>query len=318
VRHLIVALLCLFSAAALAHEVRPAFLQISGHRPTGDGAAFTASFRQPQLDGRYLGLRLVTNCDQTITGASLTEGALTEEMRLDCPDAGLAVIEIANLERTLIDTLVSIVQADGSTLNYLITADQPSLALDSKARGLPVYLSIGFEHLLLGYDHILFVLMLLYLVQTPAAIFRVVTCFTLAHSLTLGLSAMNLVRLSQPAVEAVIAASIVLLAYEILTHRDSVTSRHPGLIAFSFGLLHGLGFAGALAEIGLPEGGRLAALFLFNVGIELGQLAIIAAVVGLLVLARRRSPQLVYQLPVYIAGGLASFWFMERALMIAA
>jgi hypothetical protein len=258
--------------------VRPAFLQISGHRPTGDGAAFTASFRQPQLDGRYLGLRLVTNCDQTITGASLTEGALTEEMRLDCPNAGLAVIEIANLERTLIDTLVSIVQADGSTLNYLITADQPSLALDSKARGLPVYLSIGFEHLLLGYDHIL----------------------------------------SQPAVEAVIAASIVLLAYEILTHRDSVTSRHPGLIAFSFGLLHGLGFAGALAEIGLPEGGRLAALFLFNVGIELGQLAIIAAVVGLLVLAHRRSPQLVYQLPVYIAGGLASFWFMERALMIAA
>jgi hypothetical protein len=331
----------LISLPALAHEIRPAYLKLT--ELTADqasqigalnadamtrmqGAAFfyEASLRQPQIDGRFLGLDLATNCEATQLSASLTDEALVEISLLSCPDEDLRRVDILGLERTMIDTLLSLSRLDGSVENNLITAAEGSLDLHTDSAALPVYLLIGFEHLVLGYDHILFVLMLLYLVSTPRQILWVVSSFTLAHSLTLALSAFGIVIVAQRPIEAAIAASIVLLAYETLTNRRSLSHRVPELVAFAFGLIHGLGFAGALSEIGLPEGSQLGALLLFNLGIELGQLLIVIAALVLAVAARRAlRPHIndtaldhVSAIPAILIGGIASYWFIQRAAQI--
>ena len=309
----LVLVLLLCAGSAFGHEVRPAFLQIE---ELDVEIAYQASFRQPQIGGRYLGLSLMTNCEQTSLSAGLNDGALTENFALSCIDAPLSVIEIVGLERTLIDTLVNITRLDDSEANFLINGDEPFLDISAATPTLPVYLAIGIEHLLLGFDHILFVLMLLYLVRKPLDIIKVVTSFTVAHSITLALAAFDVVQLSQPPVEAVIAGSIVLLAYENLQKERSLSRNFPVLIAFGFGLLHGLGFAGALAEIGLPESSQLLALFLFNLGIELGQLAIIAVVLLALASMRFKFNRIFYEAPIYLTGGIASFWFIQRAWLI--
>lgn len=305
---------------AQAHEVRPAFLKLTELSIVTDATPssfiFEASFRQPQINGRFLGLAVVSNCNSDNIGASVTDGALIEVAELDCGEEGIEYIEIAGLDRTLIDTLVSITWLDGSTTNRLITAQAGRLDLTSEMPALPVYLAVGLSHLLLGFDHILFVLMLLYLVKSPIKLLLVVSGFTAAHSLTLALSAFNIVSLAQSPVEAVIAASIVLLAYENLQGKGQLSQNYPIFIAFAFGLLHGLGFAGALQEIGLPENGQFFALLLFNVGIELGQLLIVAGVLLGLTLIPLRLKQQLREVPIYLAGGIATFWFIERTWLI--
>ncbi len=306
----------LLAGGLQAHEVRPAYLKITELEAAEGASRFQASFRQPQLQGRFLDLRLGSNCEAIALSAAISSGALIEVSELRCVEGTLERLAIIGLERTLIDTLVSIDWLDGETTDLLIAGDEPTVSLATAAPALPVYLVIGVEHLLLGYDHVLFLIMLLYLVRKPLAILVVVTSFTLAHSLTLGLAAMGVVGLSSAPVEAVIAASIVLLAWENLRRRESWSRNFPALIAFGFGLLHGLGFAGALAEIGLPEGSQLSALFLFNLGIELGQLLIIGVVVGALALLRPQVNRLLYEAPLYLGGGIASFWFLQRSWQI--
>ena len=311
-------LLLLAAWPAQAHEVRPAFLKLTETEAAEGGELFEASLRQPQIDGRYLGLQLQTNCESTPVSASLTSGAVIEVFKLDCSESALEIIEIPGLERSLIDTLVSIERLDGETRELLMNGGEPRIQLSEATPGPPVYLAIGIEHLLFGFDHVLFVIMLLYIVRKPLDILVVVTSFTVAHSLTLALSAFDLLTLSSAPVEAVIAGSIVLLAYENLSDKPSPAKRYPAIIAFVFGLLHGLGFAGALAEIGLPENSRLMALFLFNAGIELGQLAIIAAVLALLAVKRWRHLKTLHQFPIYATGGIAAYWFIERSWQILA
>ena len=306
----------LATSTAVSHEVRPAYLELIENRTENSRIEFRASFRQPQVEGRFLGLVVETNCDFEITGSRLTEGALTDSAVITCDENGLASIEIAGLERTLIDTLVSISWLDESRTERLITAREGRLDLASVAPAIPIYFSIGLTHLLLGYDHILFVLMLLYLVRRRVMIVWVVTSFTVAHSITLALSAYALFSLSQSAVEAVIAASIVLLAYENLQGKPGLSHRFPVFISFGFGLLHGLGFAGALREIGLPDQSQIAALLFFNLGIEVGQLAIVLVVLGISALLKDRIAKRIVTLPVYLVGGTASYWFMERIWLI--
>jgi hypothetical protein len=306
----------LATSSAISHEVRPAYLELIENRTKDSNIEFRANFRQPQVEGRFLGLVVETNCDFEISGSRLTEGALTDSAIITCDEFGLASIEIAGLDRTLIDTLVSISWLDGSRTERLITASEGRLDLASVAPAIPIYFSIGLTHLLLGYDHILFVLMLLYLVRTRVMIVWVVTGFTVAHSITLALSAYELLSLSQSSVEAVIAASIVLLAYENLQTKPGLSHRFPVIISFGFGLLHGLGFAGALKEIGLPDQSQIAALFLFNLGIEVGQLAIVVVVLGLLGLVRYKIARRIQTVPVYFVGGTASYWFLERIWLI--
>ena len=311
-------LICCWISFSQAHEVRPAFLKVTETNLETDRSEFEISFRQPQINGRFLGLSVSTNCDATELSASLTDGALTEVFALECEEESLQYIEVDGLDRTLIDTLVSIRRLDGSINEILINGNEPRLDLTVATPTVPVYLIIGIEHLLLGFDHILFVIMLLYLVRSSWQILKVVTSFTIAHSLTLALSALELVQLSSAPVEAVIAGSIVLLAYENLQKKGSVSKTFPVLIAFGFGLLHGLGFAGAVAEIGLPEESQLIALLLFNIGIELGQLAIIAFVLLLLMVMRLKFIRLLYEAPIYLTGGIASFWFLQRSWQILA
>ncbi len=312
------ALMCCWISFSQAHEVRPAFLKVTETNLETDRSEFEISFRQPQINGRFLGLSVSTNCDATELSASLTDGALTEVFALECEEESLQYIEVDGLDRTLIDTLVNIKRLDGSINEILINGNEPRLDLTVATPTVPVYLIIGIEHLLLGFDHILFVIMLLYLVRSSWQILKVVTSFTIAHSLTLALSALELVQLSSAPVEAVIAGSIVLLAYENLQKKGSVSKTFPVLIAFGFGLLHGLGFAGAVAEIGLPEESQLIALLLFNIGIELGQLAIIAFVLLLLMVMRLKFIRLLYEAPIYLTGGIASFWFLQRSWQILA
>jgi hypothetical protein len=180
------------------------------------------------------------------------------------------------------------------------------------------YLALGVKHILLGIDHLLFVLGLLLIVRGPWQLLATITAFTLAHSLTLALATFGLVTLPPRTVEAAIALSILFLAVEILHARQGrlgLTHRFPWLVAFAFGLLHGLGFAGALAEIGLPAAEVPAALLFFNLGVEVGQLMFVAAVLSLRFAVRTLQlgwPRWAEPLPAYAIGTIASFWLFER------
>ena len=182
------------------------------------------------------------------------------------------------------------------------------------------YLVLGVEHIALGIDHLLFVLCLLLVVQSTWPLVKTITAFTLAHSITLALATLGLVQVSSAPVEASIALSIVFLAAEILRHRRpdahlTLTYRAPWLIAFGFGLLHGLGFAGALAAIGLPRPEIPVALLFFNLGVEIGQLMFVTLILLLAWLLQRlrpRWPDWTQQTPVYLVGILASYWLLQR------
>jgi hydrogenase/urease accessory protein HupE len=184
----------------------------------------------------------------------------------------------------------------------------------------------GIQHILFGFDHLLFVLALVLIVPSRRMLFWTITAFTAAHSITLSLATLGVVRIPGPPVEASIALSILLLACEIVRSERgaaSLTARWPWVVAFSFGLLHGFGFAGALTEIGLPQGDIPLALFSFNVGVELGQLAFIAVVLAFMEAARwlgvsisvGRQARLA---TTYAIGILAGVWLIERVTALAA
>ena len=187
------------------------------------------------------------------------------------------------------------------------------------------YLALGVEHIALGIDHLLFVLCLLLVVQGAIGpLVKTITAFTLAHSITLALATLGFVRFMPAPVEASIALSIVFLAAEILRHRYAsdyvtLTYRAPWLIAFGFGLLHGLGFAGALAALGLPQKEIPIALLFFNIGVELGQLLFVAVIllVGYaLHWISQQQRNLLTRVTAYGIGGLATFWFLQRSLQV--
>jgi hydrogenase/urease accessory protein HupE len=181
------------------------------------------------------------------------------------------------------------------------------------------YTALGAEHILQGIDHLLFVLALLLIVSNGWLLIKTVTAFTVAHSITLALATLGYLSMPSAPVEAAIALSIVFLCVELLharRGRPSLTFRYPWLVAFAFGLLHGLGFAGALAEIGLPPNEIPIALLFFNVGVEIGQILFVLAVLALMWLARQSSmrwPDRLRPLPPYVIGTVASYWFLERA-----
>ncbi len=176
---------------------------------------------------------------------------------------------------------------------------------------------LGVEHILAGIDHLLFVLALLFVVRGAWRLVQTITAFTVAHSITLGLATFGFVDVPPRPVEVAIALSIVFLCVEIVHAQQGqigITYRYPWVVAFAFGLLHGLGFAGALADIGLPPGEIPLALLFFNVGVEIGQLAFVAVAVAPLVCIRRRfeSPTLLNVAPAYAIGTLATYWLVER------
>lgn len=224
--------------------------------------------------------------------------------------------------------VLTALMADGTAIQRILVRGESSFLLASsgtegafgKTSSLhPIaYLWIGVEHIWFGFDHLLFVLCLLLLIQSRRRLFWTITAFTLAHSVTLGLAALGLVQVPGPPVEATIALSIVLLAVEAVRSEagvESLTSRLPWLVSLLFGLIHGLGFAGALADIGLPESQEIAALASFNIGVELGQIAFVAVVLLVGALADRFAAHLKRPVRVgaaWASGCIASYWLFER------
>ncbi len=311
-RLLTTSVMFLLALQAGAHEIRPALLTLTQTSETN----YDVSFKQPQVQGRFLNLAVKTNCEQSRRDARTSAAALLERFILVCTEP-LAQIRISGLEKTLIDTMITIERINGSRENYLVNGREPSIDTTQGA-STPVYFVLGIEHLFFGIDHVLFVLLLLYLISGWMNLVKVITSFTVAHSITLGLSAFDVVSVAQGPVESLIALSIVMLAAEALSDTKSLIQSQPWLITFIFGLLHGLGFAGALSEIGLPENTAVIALLLFNIGIEVGQLVIIAIALCLTYLLQMiiTIPMRIAVLPVYMVGGLATYWFIERSLMI--
>lgn len=312
-------LLLIWPEPATAHEVRPAYLRI---QQTGE-QAFDTIWRVPAKGELRLGMYLempeycVTQDDllQWKDGATFVEqGSWT------CP-GGLVdgEVVIRGMERMMTDALARYERLDGTTQIARLTPTDNSFtvtATESWGEVAFTYLALGVEHILLGIDHLLFVLALLLLVPNTRMLVWTITSFTLAHSVTLAAATMGWVNIPQKPVEAVIALSILFVAMEIVHWKQGhpgITRRWPWLVAFTFGLLHGFGFAGALTEIGLPEHAIPLALLFFNLGVEAGQLMFIAAVLLVWAGLRRMTwPVWVWRVPVYAIGSLAAFWTIDR------
>ena len=311
-RRFVAALAVLLAPAlAAAHEFRPAVLDVEDlgrgryevriEAPSGSAEADAAA---PEL--------------APVFPAACRREPSTAPGRIvvDCGPEGLAgrTLGLRGLPRG--DALLRF-HGPAGTVSAVLRAADPSFVVPdaapasrlARARG---YFGAGVEHILRGPDHLLFVLGLLLLVRGRAALVRTITAFTLAHSLTLALAATAAVRLPPAPVEAVIAWSLVVLAAEVARGEGtSLARRRPSLLAFSFGLLHGFGFAGGLAELRVPAGDLPVALGLFNLGVEAGQLAFVAA--ALLALALLRRPLAVRRpLAAFAMGSLACFWLIER------
>jgi hydrogenase/urease accessory protein HupE len=317
---LAVVLFTLGAANAQAHEVRPGYLELRAL----DAGAWDVLFKVPAKGDRRLGMyvRLPDGCEATDPRSRIVGRAHVERWRVTCAD-GLIGQEIAvdGLAATRTDVLSRVKHADGSTQTVRLTSGEPAFTVanaPSQREVATTYLVLGVEHILLGIDHLLFVLALLLLVKGVKRVIGTITAFTVAHSLTLAAASLGFVYVPGPPVEAIVALSIVFVAAEIVRGqqgRPGLSAKAPWLIAFTFGLLHGLGFAGALREVGLPEQAIPLSLLFFNVGVELGQLLFIAAVASLGTLARwlpiPAPPHRRLLLP-YGIGCIATFWVLER------
>lgn len=247
--------------------------------------------------------------------------------QLDCGSSGLAgAIEFPDLEGTLAHVNVEIEWLDHSRMLRSLTASEPRLVV-YRGSGLgfvwPVavdYTALGVEHILTGFDHLLFVVALTLLVRGKKPLIVTVTAFTLAHSVSLAATVLGLVQVASPPVEATIALSIVLVCAEALRPSDSLTQRAPWLVAFAFGLLHGLGFASALLEVGLPPAHVPLALLFFNLGVELGQLGVIAVAIAGAACVARVGLQKAWLRSglLYGMGSLAAAWSIERMAAVFA
>lgn len=314
--------LCLLSPLANAHEMRPGYLEI---RET-EVDTYDVFWKVPALgDEMRLGLYLRFDDDvQTLTGpvSAFLGGAHTQRLRIQ-RDGGLAgaTVTIDGLDSTFTDVLLRLERLDGIEITHRFTPAEPSYLIPSEPSSGQVawtYLTLGAEHILLGIDHLLFVLALLMIVAGWQKLVATITAFTIAHSITLALAALGFVHVPGPPVEAIIALSIVFVAAEIIRGRQGnpgLTARLPWIVAFTFGLLHGFGFAGALSEIGLPQSAIPLALFTFNIGVEVGQLLFVAVILVLYSIARHiqpKPPEWTWQVSTYAIGGIAAFWMIDR------
>jgi hydrogenase/urease accessory protein HupE len=306
--------------ASQAHEVRPAYLDLREDSP----GEFSVLWKTPMLGEMRLALTpAFAGPVETLTPVAtrMTGDAAVQTWRLRANGLRGQTLRIAGLDATLTDALVRIAFADGSTWVQRLTPQQPGVVIPIRQSAWGVagtYLGLGIEHILFGIDHLLFVLALLLLTTGTWRLVKTVTAFTVAHSITLGLATLGLVHVPPKPVEAVIALSIVFVSSEIVQARrgrHGLAARLPWIVAFTFGLLHGFGFAGALSEVGLPQGHIPVALLFFNLGVEVGQLLFIAGVLMLAGGIRRLRigwPRWAELAPPYAIGGLASFWMIQR------
>ena len=322
---IVLALLFAFSSAQ-AHDIRPAYLELKETAP----GQFSVLWRTPVMAGMRLPVVLklsdeVRNLKDPVV-QELTD-SLVERRWIQVGPHGLAGkrIEFPGLQLTITDVLVRFEMLDGRKGATIVRPSQPwfeSDAAPSKLRVAGAYLRLGIEHIWSGIDHLLFILALMILVRGTRRLVATVTAFTVAHSITLAAATLGFVHVQQKPVEACIALSIVFVASEIVHARQGWqgwTERWPWIVAFTFGLLHGFGFAGALNAVGLPQTAIPVALLFFNVGVEIGQLLFIAAILSIMALARWLSkraaipqPAWAWRVAPYSIGGVAAFWMVQR------
>ena len=316
---------CLMAGAiarpAMAHDVRPAYLELI---ETGSGR-IELLWKEPLLGDTGLGLVPVLSArcrDVEPPATQQLPGTRIIRRVVNCGPAGLEgqTLRIDGLPRTLTDALVRIQFADGRTRTEILRPARPSLIVTAAgpSGGRVAFIRMGIEHILSGVDHLLFVFGLMLLVARGWLLFKTVTAFTVGHSVSLALATLGVVAVPAAPVDAAIALSIVFLAAEIVRAQRGerhLTARWPWIVAGTFGLLHGLGFATALTALGLPRADIPMALLLFNVGVEIGQILFIAAVLALLAAWRilgMRWPTWAQPLPAYGMGSVATFWFLGR------
>lgn len=320
-------LLALFlSPLASAHEIRPAYLDLKETAP----GQYDVLWRTPVLSGMRLPIVLqmpegVRNLrDPTFDQLA---DSLVERRWLDAGPDGLQGkrIDFLGLQLTITDVLVRIERLDGAHSTEIVRPTRPYLKIPAPRGAFATakaFLLQGVEHILFGVDHLLFVLGLLLIVRNPWMLVKTITAFTVAHSLTLAAATLGVLDIPAPPLNAAIALSILFLGPEIVRcwrGETSFTIRHPWVVAFAFGLLHGLGFASGLTALGLPRGDIPLALLAFNIGVEIGQLAFVAMIL-LLVRAFRfldmRWPLWVEWSPAYVVGSLGAFWTIQRVVMM--
>jgi len=322
---LTIAVFSLYAATPVyADEINPALLDIK-EQTTG---LYTVTWKVPIMNGRALaitaslpdGLELVgTPIIEDFAGNRIERGTYKSNGE---PLTGQTVV-IDGLTAIQTDVLLLVQLQDGTQHSAILRPAAPSFVFPPKASKLQVasdYWRMGTIHILEGADHLLFVLALMLIVSGFKLLLKAVTAFTVAHSITLALATLSLVNMPAKPTEAIIALSIVFLAAEIVHKHNGqvgITERFPWLIAFGFGLFHGLGFAGALSEIGVPQNEVPLALLMFNVGVETGQLLFIAVVLGLMMTLKRlplNAPQGTWRALPYAIGGVAAYWTIDRVL----
>lgn len=309
---------------AAAHPLAPALLQLE---ELEDGHVDVLWKRSSlAVPGSNIEPVLPPACPATTSPRFEEQGvAVLVRWTIDCSASGLVgqPLRVDGLGPAKIDTLVRIALADGRTIQRVLRRGEPEMQIPAKASRLRVfvdYLTIGFEHILSGADHLLFVFGLFLLCAALGPLVKTITSFTVGHSITLSLAALGYTNLPSGPIEVLIAASVLALAVELArdTEKETLMRRYPWPMALLFGLLHGMGFAGALREVGLPQGEIPMALFSFNVGIELGQLVFVVGLVAAAAVVQRIP--LPIPLPrraaVYVMGSLAAFWTIERTVSV--
>jgi hydrogenase/urease accessory protein HupE len=322
-----VALMLTWAATVRADVFRPAYLEL---RQTG-AETYEVMWKVPaQGDALRLAIHVVFpegTINLSEPRGQFTGGGFVERWTIR-RQGGLAngKVRIDGLPGTVSDVLARIEREDGTTQVARLLPEQPAFVVEPSTHVTGVawtYLGLGVHHILVGIDHLLYILAMLFLVKGWRRIVATMTAFTTTHSLTLTAAALGWVHVPQPPVEACIALSIVFVAREIVQARrgqSGLTARWPWVVSFSFGLMHGFGFAGALAEVGLPARAIPVALMFFNVGVEIGQLVFVTAVLGLFFLLTKIPktwPRWAEAVPAYAIGAIAMFWVIQRIAAFA-
>ncbi|SDR60081.1 HupE / UreJ protein [Rhizobiales bacterium GAS113] len=308
---------------AHAHEIRPAYLQIDEI----GSERYEVLWRTPLLSGMRLPVALRFPSDiRNVTGPYERElpDSLVERRIIDAP-GGLTGrrIEFVALEATITDVMVRTQTRGGGHTTTLVHPSQPWVVIEAGQTLLSVartYLVHGVDHILFGVDHLLFVLGLLLIVRDRWMLVKTITAFTVAHSITLAAATLGYVHVPAAPLNAAIALSILFVGVEVMRSWRGETSfalRHPWLVAFLFGLLHGIGFASGLVSLGLPQGDIPLALLTFNLGVEIGQLLFVAAILLLeraFRLLEIRWPWPLQYAPAYVLGTSAAFWTIDRVV----
>lgn len=316
----------LFAGQAIAHESQPGLLEIRQLGPVRYEVIWRAPIYYGEPHPASLALPGNWKAVSQPTVRQLPDSALHRQVvDVDGDTINGSVVRFPGLEATITDVFVRVTRLDGSEASLVVRPTQPVAVLRGErswVESSSEYIMLGFNHILMGIDHLLFVLGLLIIVKSRRMLIKTITAFTVAHSITLAIATLGYANVPSPPLNAAIALSILFLGPEIARvwrGETSFTIRHPWVVAFGFGLLHGFGFASGLSTVGMPTAEIPLALLMFNIGVEIGQLLFVLLMLlvyrALKILAFH-WPRWVDYLPGYAIGSLGAFWTIQRTAMM--